>query len=150
MRRLERAEERWYQYQNALRNLPETEANLEQNTKTLAAREQQIAALTRSRIVARRVSRRLRPNDRSISEANRVLEEQRREEREAGTELGRQQNKLEMCAQQEEERGALDEQRKKRRERIACAQAHGDGFRQGRHSGAHHRERDSRDSGIRQ
>ncbi|HEX8235698.1 MAG TPA: AAA family ATPase [Abditibacteriaceae bacterium] len=112
IRRLGRAEERWYQYQNALRNLPETESNLEQNTKTLSVREQQLAALGEEAESLRDVTVKMAACERDIGEANRVLEEQRREERDAGTELGRQANKLEMCAQQEEERSALDEQRK--------------------------------------
>jgi exonuclease SbcC len=112
MRRLERAEERWYQYQNALRNLPETEAGLEQNTRNLTAREQQLAALGAEAESLHDVATKMAACERDIGDTNRVLEETRREERDAATELGRQQNKLEMCAQQEEERGALDEQRK--------------------------------------
>jgi exonuclease SbcC len=110
--RLHNAESRWHKLQNALSNLPEVEADLEQNAKTVTVRESRLVALQSESEGLRDAPTKLAACERDISEANRVLEEQRREEREAGTELGRQANKLEMCAQQEEERSALDEQRK--------------------------------------
>ncbi len=106
------AEERWHKLQSALSGAERVEADFVANAQDIAAVESLLEKLAHERDSLRDVASQLAACERELSEAAAELKVAREAERDASTQLGAQQNKLEECERQEAERVAVDEERK--------------------------------------
>lgn len=112
LKRLEAAPQRWTQLQSKLKRLPDVEADLEENARALASREESLQQLREESDKLRDVAVKIAACERDLQEASEELARARAAQNEATAERGKQENTLELCAQEEIKREALDEERK--------------------------------------
>lgn len=110
--RLENAPRRYDRWKDITAREGEVDAELQRNETANTELEERLAQLKKEQASLADVALQIAELDRTLRESQTELGELRQTEREANAELGRQQGILEACAQREDERVRLDEERK--------------------------------------